>query len=211
MYTTIIERTREIGVLKALGASKVYIVEIILSETTLLCAGRCRQRNRVQLSRSDDPFSSEFGRRSPRFSSLRSGFALPVLSPSSAAFWVLSIPHGLPVAKTPWKRWLTSDLARRFGRYGSDVPRANRRHRTAQITSRQKCKTRLEYFHPHRHDRTRGSRPWSRYSRLKTCGKCIARARSTCPHCAESASKSCPVSSSRSWAHPAAESRHSCT
>jgi putative ABC transport system permease protein len=37
MYTTIIERTREIGVLKSLGASKTYIVEIILSETTLLC------------------------------------------------------------------------------------------------------------------------------------------------------------------------------
>lgn len=36
MYTTIIERTREIGVLKSLGASKGYIVEIILSETTLL-------------------------------------------------------------------------------------------------------------------------------------------------------------------------------
>src|ERR1700730_6908537 len=30
MYTTIIERTREIGVLKSLGASKAYIVEIIL-------------------------------------------------------------------------------------------------------------------------------------------------------------------------------------
>ena len=37
MYTTIIERTREIGVLKSLGASKIYIVRIILSETTLLC------------------------------------------------------------------------------------------------------------------------------------------------------------------------------
>jgi putative ABC transport system permease protein len=37
MYTAIIERTREIGVLKSLGASKQYIVELILSETTLLC------------------------------------------------------------------------------------------------------------------------------------------------------------------------------
>jgi putative ABC transport system permease protein len=37
MYTTVIERTREIGVLKSLGASKSYIVRIILSETTLLC------------------------------------------------------------------------------------------------------------------------------------------------------------------------------
>ena len=37
MYTTIIERTREIGVLKSLGASRGYIVQIVLSETTLLC------------------------------------------------------------------------------------------------------------------------------------------------------------------------------
>jgi len=39
MYTTIIERTREIGVLKSLGASKSYIVEIVLSESTVLCLG----------------------------------------------------------------------------------------------------------------------------------------------------------------------------
>ena len=37
MYTTILERTREIGVLKSLGASKSYIVEVILSETVLMC------------------------------------------------------------------------------------------------------------------------------------------------------------------------------
>jgi len=37
MYTTILERTREIGVLKALGASKVFIVKAILSESTLIC------------------------------------------------------------------------------------------------------------------------------------------------------------------------------
>jgi putative ABC transport system permease protein len=38
MYTTITERTREIGILKSLGASKGYIVGVILRETTLLCA-----------------------------------------------------------------------------------------------------------------------------------------------------------------------------
>lgn len=39
MYTTIIERTKEIGTLKALGASKGYIVQVVLSETTLICFG----------------------------------------------------------------------------------------------------------------------------------------------------------------------------
>ncbi len=37
MYTTITERTREIGILKSLGASKGYIIEAILREATLLC------------------------------------------------------------------------------------------------------------------------------------------------------------------------------
>jgi putative ABC transport system permease protein len=37
MYTIIIERTREIGVLKSLGASKGYIVQALLSETMLIC------------------------------------------------------------------------------------------------------------------------------------------------------------------------------
>ncbi len=37
MYTTVVERTREIGVLKSLGASKSYIVRALLSETSLIC------------------------------------------------------------------------------------------------------------------------------------------------------------------------------
>ena len=36
MYTTITERTREIGILKSLGASKIYILEAILREAMLL-------------------------------------------------------------------------------------------------------------------------------------------------------------------------------
>lgn len=36
MYTAVMERTREIGILKSLGASKLYIVNAILRETVLL-------------------------------------------------------------------------------------------------------------------------------------------------------------------------------
>ena len=36
MYTAVMERTREIGILKSMGASKAYIVNVILRETALL-------------------------------------------------------------------------------------------------------------------------------------------------------------------------------
>ncbi|MGH9340156.1 MAG: ABC transporter permease [Acidobacteriota bacterium] len=38
MYSTITERTREIGILKSLGASRSYIVQLILKESLLICA-----------------------------------------------------------------------------------------------------------------------------------------------------------------------------
>jgi len=37
MYSTVVERTRDIGVLKSLGASKMYIVEALLSEIGVIC------------------------------------------------------------------------------------------------------------------------------------------------------------------------------
>ncbi len=37
MYSTITERTREIGILKSLGASKSYIVQLILRESLVIC------------------------------------------------------------------------------------------------------------------------------------------------------------------------------
>jgi putative ABC transport system permease protein len=39
MYTAVMERTREIGILKSMGASKLYVVNVILRETVLLAAG----------------------------------------------------------------------------------------------------------------------------------------------------------------------------
>ena len=38
MYTTIIERTREIGILKALGASNPFIIRTVMVESLLICA-----------------------------------------------------------------------------------------------------------------------------------------------------------------------------
>ncbi len=37
MYTTITERTREIGILKSLGAGKGYIIDLILREAIVIC------------------------------------------------------------------------------------------------------------------------------------------------------------------------------
>jgi putative ABC transport system permease protein len=36
MYTAVMERTREIGILKSMGASKLYIVNVVLRETVIL-------------------------------------------------------------------------------------------------------------------------------------------------------------------------------
>jgi putative ABC transport system permease protein len=38
MYSTVVERTHDIGVLKSLGASKLYIVRALLSEISVICA-----------------------------------------------------------------------------------------------------------------------------------------------------------------------------
>ena len=38
MYTAVLERTREVGILKSLGASKGFIISILLRETLVVCA-----------------------------------------------------------------------------------------------------------------------------------------------------------------------------
>jgi putative ABC transport system permease protein len=37
MYTTIFERTREIGILKSLGASRAFVVAMVLRESVVIC------------------------------------------------------------------------------------------------------------------------------------------------------------------------------
>jgi putative ABC transport system permease protein len=38
MYTTIIERTREIGILRAIGAGQATVVRLVIGESALICA-----------------------------------------------------------------------------------------------------------------------------------------------------------------------------
>ena len=38
MYTSILERTREIGILKSMGASRAYITRLVMRETIMVCA-----------------------------------------------------------------------------------------------------------------------------------------------------------------------------
>jgi putative ABC transport system permease protein len=37
MYTTIIERTREIGILRAIGASQAKVMKLVIGESALIC------------------------------------------------------------------------------------------------------------------------------------------------------------------------------
>ena len=37
MYTTIIERTREIGILRAIGANHAKVVQLVVQESMLIC------------------------------------------------------------------------------------------------------------------------------------------------------------------------------
>jgi predicted lysophospholipase L1 biosynthesis ABC-type transport system permease subunit len=37
MYTAIVERTREIGILRAMGASQTFVVRLLLRESALIC------------------------------------------------------------------------------------------------------------------------------------------------------------------------------
>ena len=46
MYTTIIERTREIGILRAIGASQGKVVQLVINESIAHLPGRCGGRHR---------------------------------------------------------------------------------------------------------------------------------------------------------------------
>ena len=47
MYMAVLQRTREIGILKSLGASRWYVISIILREAVLLAIVRHDSGNRA--------------------------------------------------------------------------------------------------------------------------------------------------------------------
>ena len=51
MYMAVLQRTREIGILKSLGASKAFILRIILVEALLLGVGGTHPRHPHELRR----------------------------------------------------------------------------------------------------------------------------------------------------------------
>ena len=55
MYAAVMERTREIGILKSLGAGKLYIVNVVLRETLLIAICGVHSGDRHQLRRQGGP------------------------------------------------------------------------------------------------------------------------------------------------------------
>jgi putative ABC transport system permease protein len=93
-YTTIIERTREIGVLKSLGASKAYIIRAILSETLLVClAGIAAGLGMSYLA---------------RWVLLSLFPTLTVLITAEWVLWAAAIALGAGLAGAAWPAWLAS-------------------------------------------------------------------------------------------------------
>ena len=110
MYTTVIERTRDIGVLKSLGADRSFIICALLTESAALClfgilAGvglELRRPRRISRGLPNFVHSHYSGMDSPRG--------------RNCVDWVRcsapAIRRGSPAAKTPWKRFPTTRTKR---------------------------------------------------------------------------------------------------
>jgi putative ABC transport system permease protein len=88
MYTAVMERTREIGILKSMGASKGYIMNVVLRETFLLAV--------VGVALGIGVSYAAQGGLVHRFPTIR---------------WARCIRHFAPRRKTRSKRWLTNNSA----------------------------------------------------------------------------------------------------
>ena len=86
MYTAVLERTREIGILKAVGGSSALILNILFRETLLLALLGLGRRHRPDLREPMADGSMSFGRVWCRRRSMAGGRLRPA-SPLAAPFW----------------------------------------------------------------------------------------------------------------------------
>jgi hypothetical protein len=100
MYAAVMERTREISILKSLGVSKAYLVNAILRETTLLAIGGL-----IVGIANGFPETDNFA------GSNHSGMQQ---SSPPLVRWTPSIPRSRLRRNTPLTRWRTSKTAFRF-------------------------------------------------------------------------------------------------
>ena len=102
MYTTVIERTRDIGVLKSLGAVNCCIVRALLAETTLLCLSGNSCGNRLQLHGAGGLSEDISDTGHPDYAGMdRCG---RLYSDDWGRYWERVIRRGLQAARMLWRR-----------------------------------------------------------------------------------------------------------
>ena len=106
MYTAVLERTREIGILKSLGASQGYVVDLVLRETAFLAlisiflgvGGTFLLKAGMDVRFPAIPFPV----------SLHWILAATAIAFSGEPWWVLAILRLKQLAKIPSKHWRTN-------------------------------------------------------------------------------------------------------
>ena len=127
MYMAVLQRTREIGILKSLGASKGFILRIIWLEALLLGVGGTLARHRHELRRLMDLIGALVPASIP-MEIVPDWWPIAGAITWSAPSWGRCTPGSAPRATIPSRRWPMSNGAHhRSPRTAQDLPRGQGR------------------------------------------------------------------------------------